>query len=97
MPEFKIFYIYSFDCFLLRRKKEAVKSEEFKHGVTESLSFTEKVKLEINTLCNFVSPNLCVENTFDSFFYFYHVCYFYKKTYTHLLFLKAAIILYCFT
>ena len=43
-----------------------LKSEEFKHRVTEDLSYTERVKLEINTLCNSVSPFLSVERTFGT-------------------------------
>ena len=30
------------------------------------MSYTERVKLEINTLCNSVSLYLCVENTFET-------------------------------
>jgi hypothetical protein len=50
----------------LQKDKEAVFiCKEFQHRGTEVLSYTEKVKLEINTLCNSVSSYLSVENIFE--------------------------------
>jgi hypothetical protein len=44
--------------------KEAV--SRVKNLNTEKQSYTERVKLKINTLCNSVSQYLCVENTFET-------------------------------
>ena len=62
----KRFKIHVIDCI----QSGCLKSEEFKHRVTEGWSFTEKVKLKINTLCNSVSLYLRVENTFETASFF---------------------------